>query len=475
MIRARSIFALVLSLSVAVPALAQTTVRAKRLPAATLRQLAAVPAPQVLPRENRHDDERKRTRTNILGKRVVRSNAAWTAVAAEAIASPRVAVGFPSDTSQFLSPADASGGVSRSHVFAVSNAGYVVHSRSGSKISQLSLSQFWRGTNTIAEFYDPRLLYDAAADRWLTVALRNGEALMLAVSAGGDPTGAWTRYEMFLEECDYTRLALTRDTVLVNTVKFAGGIIYSFKKSELYASPAEPSARQVQVGALAAVVHAPESTVEYFVEVAPGQLQVNRLDRLGEVHVVNAGFLWSDGDGQYAPQPGAGDVELGYGDIESAEYRDGWLYAVHRIGRSTRTTDDNALLWWKVDPDGVRATETGLIDDPDIYYAYPSLAVNRRGDMLIAFNTFSATTYPSAAYVYRDARGRTSRVAKLKDGNSSTRITERWGDYTAVVLDPVNDTDFWTGQIYSATTHWATWWAHVKAPTTTKRRAVGRR
>jgi hypothetical protein len=474
MIRARSISALFLFVALSVPALAQTTVRAKRLPAATLRQLAALPAPQVLPRENRHDDERKRTRTNVLGKRVVRSNAAWTRVAAETIAPPPVAVGFPSDTSHFLSPADASGGVSKSHVFAVSNAGYVVHSRSGAKVAQLSLSQFWRGTNTIAEFYDPRLLYDAAANRWLTVALRNGEALMLGVSVTGDPLGAWTRYEMFLEECDYTRLALTRDTVLVNTVKFTGGVIFSFTKSELYAAPAEPVARQVQVGSLAAVVHAPESTVEYFVEVAPGQLQVNRLDRLGDVHVVEAGFTWSDGDGQYAPQPGARDVEMGYGDIEAAEYRAGWLYAIHRIGRSTRTTDDNALLWWKVDPDGVRATETGLIDDKDIYYAYPSLAVNRRGDMLIAFNTFSETTYPSAAYVYRDAKGRTSRVAKLKDGDSSTRITERWGDYTTVVLDPLNDRDFWTGQIYSATTHWATWWAQVKAPGATKRRSVRR-
>jgi hypothetical protein len=474
MIRIRSISALFLIVAVSVPALAQKVVRAKKLPGATLRQLAALPAPQVLPRENRHDDERKRARTNISGKRIVRSHAKWAAVAAEAIAAPRVAVGFPSDTSHFISPADASGGVSDSHVFAVSNAGYVVHSRSGGTIARLSLSQFWRGTNTIAEFYDPRLLYDAAAKKWVTVALRNGEALMLGVSATADPLGAWTRYELLLEECDYTRLALTRDTVLVNTVKFSGGVIFSFRKSELYASPEQPRAQQTQVDALAAVVHAPESTVEYFVETRPGQLLVQRLDRLADVHVVEAGFTWSDGDGQYAPQPGAGDVELGYGDIESAELRDGWLYAVHRIGRSTRTSDDNALLWWKVDPDGARATETGLIDGENIYYAYPSLSVNRRGDMLIAFNTFSATTYPSAAYVYRDAKGRTSNVAKLKDGDSSTRITERWGDYTTVVVDPLNDRDFWTGQIYSATTHWATYWAQVKAPGATKRRSVRR-
>jgi hypothetical protein len=474
MTRTRSISILLLSVALSVPAFAQTLVRAKRLPAATLRQLAAVPAPPVLPRENRHDDGRKRARTNISGKRIVRSDAAWVSVAAETIAPPPVAVGFPSDTSQFLSPADASGGVSSSHVFAVSNAGFVIHSRNGAKLAQLTLSQFWRGTNTVAELYDPRLLFDAAAKRWVTVALRNGLSLMLAVSANADPMGAWTRYELVLDGCDYTRLSLTRDTVLVNTVTLSGGQIYSFKKSELYASPAQPMAREFHVDALAALVHAPESTIEYFVEVRPGRLLVNRLDRIAEVHVVEAGFNWSDGDGQKAPQPGAGSVEMGYGDIEAAVFRDGWLYAIHRIGGSTRTTDDNALLWWKVDPDGVRATETGLIDGKDIYYAYPSLDVNRHGDMLIAFNTFSQTTYPSAAYVFRDAKGRISPVAKLRDGDSSTRVTDRWGDYTTVVIDPVNDRDFWTGQIYSATTHWTTYWAQVKAPGTTKRRSVRR-
>jgi hypothetical protein len=199
-----------------------------------------------------------------------------------------------------------------------------------------------------------------------------------------------------------------------------------------------------------------------------------RLDRLGEVRVVDADFRYNSGDGDVAPQPGAGPLQMGYGDVEAAVYRDGWLYAVHRIGYSTRTTDSNALLWWKVDPDGLRPAETGLIDGTGVLYAYPSIAVNRRGEMLIAFNTFSATTYPSAAYVFRDARGRTSNVAKLRDGDSSTTVTDRWGDYTTVVVDPANDRDFWTAQIYAATAHWATYWAQVKVPATTKKRSVRR-
>jgi hypothetical protein len=474
MIRPRSISALVLSMAVSFPALADAAIHVKKLPASTLRELAAVPAPPVLPRENRHDDQRRRNAPADAVPRVFRSDSTWTATAAETIPAPPVGAAFPSDTSQFLSPGDASGAVSRSHVFAVSNAGYVVHTRTGTKAVQLSLSQFWRGTDTIAEFYDARLVYDTAADRWVTIALRHGEALMLAVSKTGDPTGAWTRYEIVLGECDYTRLALTRDTVLVNTLTYDGALLFSFRKSDLYASPDMPAAQQVHIDPFAAPVDAPESTVEYFVESVPGKLMIRRTDRLAEEVVVDAGFTWNDGDGQYAPQPGAGAVEMGYGEVEGALYRDGWIYAVQRIGNSTRTADSNALLWWKVDPDGLRPSETGIIDGTNVYYAYPSLAVNRRGDMLIAFNTFSTTTYPSAAYLFRDAKGRTSPVTKLVDGNSSTTATDRWGDYTVTVVDPLNGRDFWTGQLYTSSAHWTTWWAQVKAPGTTKRRSVRR-
>jgi hypothetical protein len=43
----------------------------------------------------------------------------------------------------------------------------------------------------------------------------------------------------------------------------------------------------------------------------------------------------------------------------------------------------------------------------------------------------------------------------------------RWGDYSNTVVDPANDTDFWTIQEYAATPpgdgfdRWGTWWAKV--------------
>ena len=48
--------------------------------------------------------------------------------------------------------------------------------------------------------------------------------------------------------------------------------------------------------------------------------------------------------------------------------------------------------------------------------------------------------------------------------------SNRWGDYSATLVDPVNDLDFWTMQEYAATPPsnrtgaFGTWWAQVSAP-----------
>src|SRR5204862_7976584 len=44
-------------------------------------------------------------------------------------------------------------------------------------------------------------------------------------------------------------------------------------------------------------------------------------------------------------------------------------------------------------------------------------------------------------------------------------IETRWGDYSATMVDPINDLSFWTLQEYAATpgteSQWGTWWAFM--------------
>lgn len=102
--------------------------------------------------------------------------------------------------------------------------------------------------------------------------------------------------------------------------------------------------------------------------------------------------------------------------------------------------------------------------------------------MLVGFSSFSSNQYASASYVYRnyyDTLNTMRAVTLIKAGEgryykalSSGR--NRWGDYSATMVDPTNDTDLWTIQEYAATPvgtglndgdgRWAVRWASVVVP-----------
>jgi hypothetical protein len=155
---------------------------------------------------------------------------------------------------------------------------------------------------------------------------------------------------------------------------------------------------------------------------------------------------------------------------------------VHGIGLPAAAPARTAIQWWQLAPDGT-ILQRGRLDDPSgaRFYGFPSLAVNRSEDVLIGFSSFSEQQFASAGYAYRAAGDppgalREERVFKAgEDSYFRGRGRNRWGDYSATTVDPVNDTDFWTIQEYAMTrdpnnptregvsvaSRWGTWWARV--------------
>jgi hypothetical protein len=96
----------------------------------------------------------------------------------------------------------------------------------------------------------------------------------------------------------------------------------------------------------------------------------------------------------------------------------------------------------------------GRIDDPSnqFFYAYPTIGVNADNDALLGFSEFSASIYASGAYAFRygtDPTNTMRAVTTLKTGlapyyKDFNTGDNRWGDYSATVVDPVNDIDMWT-------------------------------
>lgn len=451
-----------LALFLVLPALAQTLERAKQLPSVNLMQLAAGPQIQGPPREKTHRKVPVRysgfVAPPMRGDRPVVQTT-------PSIAAPPIVAGFKSDTSRMYAPADASGAVGKNHVVGVSNAGIAIQSRSGAVLAKVTLETFWQAAPGIIDVYDPRVAYDAAHDRWVTVALQDDVILGLAVSQTGDPTGTWTRYTMGSVDLDFTRLAITKGSVIVsvNRVSIQQTQLFSFQKSEIYASVPAPNVTKVVHHRDVVPVPSPDSTSEYIVASDNGYLYVKRMNGPEEWRYIAADYQWS-GAWMFAPQRGSNrELDCGFGYIEAAEFRGGWLHVVQTVTLPSGP-ERTSIAWWRLDPVREGYVEVGIIDDPatPTYYAYPSLAVNRSGGMLIAYSRLSHNEYPSTAFMYRNPAGQWSSERLIKAGDSPIHTTDRWGDYTTTMVDPADNTSFWTIQVYAASNVWATWWANVK-------------
>ena len=185
-----------------------------------------------------------------------------------------------------------------------------------------------------------------------------------------------------------------------------------------------------------------------------------------------------------------------------------------------------AVQWWQIDPGieaqldlvsglGTPPIQRGRIVDPDAdnchngasgertpctqqgqFFFFAGIAVNKDDDVLIGFSQSSALIFASGAYAMRRASDPPntmrdpvvfrSGVANYNIGaGSGSARQNRWGDYSAAQVDPLNDTDFWTVQQYGPMRQelpvlgagviaapWATWWALV-SPTATQPTSTG--
>lgn len=473
----RHLCLLLLSFVVARPLAASSTIHATPLGPAALRDLAQLDLPPQPPRVRRH---RWLPPLQPVAASGTTTTPPITSLERPSIPAPTAALAFTSGTSRTLYPADAAGAVGPNHVIGAYNNGIVIHDRNGALVTALTLRQFWATSAYVGDQYDPRIAYDAAHDRWILVSVDREEALLIAVSATGDPTGTWRRHAVRFGDAavDFTRLGLTRDTVLVATC--TGNYEYneatevlSIRKADLYGDvqPLPMIARSFDTPAIVPV-DGPSSVTEYVVTQDARGILVTPLSQYQSGWRIVDAPDWLYPADLLLPQLGWSPlVQIDQEQLEHAVLRNGSIYTVASAGVAGNVS--TAIAWCRFDPETL-AAEWGSVSDPNgtTWYAYPSLAVNANGAMLIGFGTFSDSRYPSAAYVYRDAFGRVSTAGTIRDGDAPVTDTDRWGDYTTTLSDPARPTSFWTVQICSNGGYWGTVWARVDQPGTSRRRAV---
>jgi len=417
-------------------------------------------------------------------------------------------------------PPDTNGAVGPAHIVTMLNSGVVIQDRSGKILETVDLESFWQASGY---FTDPRVLFDALSQRWIAVILfRPPRAFLadflLATSAGADPTGQWSIYDIRAVEntatgakynIDYPTLGYSRDRVIVQVNVWdedwfltEGSKIFVFDKEGLASgeslSPTTFFSDAIGFTQVPEISADPNVSTIYLVNQWNGNVVEN------DVHV--GGFLrlfaisgapgeetlapiafprttdrWSEelqtGDTylNLGTQEGAGTgIDVGNSEIRSVVIRNGFIWCVQSIFLPANDPTRSAVQWWQLALDGT-VISRGRLDDPSgkTIYAFPSLAVNRDNDVLVGCARFAGNAYAGSVYAYRSAAdppGTLRAPVLMKDGEGpyvqaagDGRI--RWGDYSATTVDPIDGTSFWTIQEYAtlATGRWGTWWGKIAA------------
>ncbi len=130
-------------------------------------------------------------------------------------------------------PPDTMGAVGPNHVVTMLNTQVRITDRAGTNIySTVSLSNFWGSVGGLNFAFDPRIVYDPYNQRWIAAACAdpppnyaNTSSLLIGVSQGNNPTGAWYRFKIDVDAnngvwADYPSLGFNQNWVVVQVNMF---------------------------------------------------------------------------------------------------------------------------------------------------------------------------------------------------------------------------------------------------------------
>ncbi len=432
-------------------------------------------------------------------------------------------------------PPDTDGAVGLTKVMVAVNNNYRIQDKAtGATLSTVSIDTFWGATGG-SGFFDPKTLYDPINDRWIVCVLSDAAAaassIEVGVSVTGDPAGSWYLFKVDVDAtdtywADYPEIGFNKNWVAINVNMFtmAGSytnskmlvVDYALLRASTLSSSfvtgtgfcTSPSATYSSTEATLYVpTHLSSAGGTYRLDTVTGTPPASPTYTVGATK--SRGLTWVQPSGQILPQtaPLSGTSSCGSTpcpmEVQDAQIRatpvvrGGALYYAQTVGLPSGAMTHTGVQWTKLDASGGAGTgnvlDGGRVEDATAtssnggkWYAYPHIAVNQYGDIILAFSQFSSSQYAASGYTVHgrsDAAGVMNTPYIFKAGEdyyhktfSGTR--NRWGDYSKTQVDPSDDTSLWVLQEYakartgtndgttgSNSSRWATWWAALSPAT----------
>ena len=369
-------------------------------------------------------------------------------------------------------------------------------------------NSLWQGFGGECELQndgDPIVLFDHIAKRWIfsQFAVSGGPGnyfQCVAVSTTSDATGSYQRYAFPMPNFnDYSKIAVWPDAYYASfnmftsaTGNFIGARACAFDRASMLAGTAA-TAQCFQLNSsfggllpsdLDGSTLPPTGSPNYFLA-----LDTNALD-LWSFHVdfavpanssftgptlipVNA-YSQACGGATCIPQPRTRTQLDSLGDrlMHRLAYRNFGGYDTLVANHSVDNAGAAAVRWYEVrNPGGTPTVHQQGTFAPDATSRWmASIAMDAVGDIAIGYSTSSGSVSPSVAYTGRlaaDPLGTLQAESIIVSGSGSQTRSSRWGDYSGMTIDPLDDCTFWYTNEYLKTTgefNWSTRIASFKFP-----------
>jgi hypothetical protein len=372
---------------------------------------------------------------------------------------------------------------------------------------------------------DPVVLHDQLADRWILTQFTTAGPTYyncVAVSATPDPTGAYYRYAFSSGENfpDYPKYGVWPNAYFLSTREFApddsfaGVGAYALERGKMIRG--NPTARAVKFlvepgdapylpgdgllpSDLDGTRRPPLGSPNYFVGtqddegpygapfdavnvwqffVSWGPTPVASFGRTAQVPVAEFDSAFPcdpPGTRECIPQPDT-DRKI---DVLSYRQRPTWRLAYRNFGTYEALVTSQSvearpgiagMRWYEIRRPGDQPVvwQQGTYAPNDgVHRWMGSIAQDRRGNAALGYSVSSPTVYPGIRYTGRLAGDPANQMpqgeAVLVNGSGSQTGTSRWGDYSSVNVDPVDDCTFWYVNEYYAVTSPAGWQTRIGA------------
>jgi hypothetical protein len=374
------------------------------------------------------------------------------------------------------------GGFPPDNTIAISNGGYIlsamnskvaVYNTSGSLLLSAGLYDFFKGYNhgVVNDFYDPVVLYDSGADRFVFVCLvgkhSSNSRVLVAFSKTNNPAQAWNIYYLsgnpLNNNCwlDYPRVGVSNNEVYVtgnlylNNGSFNQAIIYQITKSGGYNGnaslqwqywhniPGAPSTimplswgGQGNYGPGCYLVsHTHLSNAQTYLFDITKDLTASD-EQLVRYVITTPTFQ----KGYHAYQKNSSErLDSGDPRIQSGFFQDGIAHYV--FAARYNNTAWTGIHYHRINVSS-KALTTRQIGASNWDFAWPSVAwsgtASNNKSAMINFLYSSSTVFPSAAVVEVD-NSNTVSPNSIAFGTGTNLVNldnqswSRWGDYTGIV------------------------------------------